>query len=92
MTTPHFLTQLLEKLFMKIEILYSAIGSSLVILAFIVLVLALLLKRKKDQKAQAGEIRSEDLNPVYGMYYFSNGGRIDERQSEVTDGNEYYAN
>ena len=90
MTTDHFLTQLLKKTFHEIKILYSAIGSSLVILAFIVLVLVLLLKRKLDQKAQTGEIRSEDLNPVYGMYYFSDGRRIDESQSEVADGNEYY--
>jgi len=68
------------------------IASSVIALAVLLLVVVLIMKRKKAQRAQAGGIQSEDLNPVYGMYYFSNGGRINESQSEVTDGNEYYAN
>ena len=62
----------------------------MIALAVLLLVVVLILKHKKAQKARAGETQSEDLNPVYGMYYFSNGGRIDESQSEVADGNGYY--
>ena len=30
-------------------------------------------------------------NPVYGMYYFADGGHVDAGKSEVTDENDYYA-
>ena len=62
----------------------------MVVLTVFVVILVLVLKRRKNQKTQAGESQSEDLNPVYGMYYFSDGGRIDQSQSEVADGNDYY--
>ena len=29
-------------------------------------------------------------NPVYGMYYFADGGHVDQGGSEVTDDNCYY--
>ena len=70
---------------------FNQSACSLIGLAVLVFLLVLtLVKWKKKQRAQAGEITGEDLNPVYGMYYFSNGGRIDESQSVVADGNEYY--
>ena len=77
--------------FVKTKTFISAIASSLIVLAIIVLAFVLVFKRKKNQRSVTGEIKSEDLNPVYGMYYFSDGERIDESQSEVADGNEYYA-
>ena len=65
---------------------------SLIGLAVLVLILVLVLvKGMKKQRTHARVIESEDLNPVYGMYYFSNdGGRIDKSRSEVADTNEYY--
>ena len=62
----------------------------MVALTVSVVILVLVLKRRKNQGTQAGESQNEDLNPVYGMYYFSDGGRIDKSQSEVADGNDYY--
>ena len=56
----------------------------------VVVVLVLAIIRKKKHGDQKGQIEGEDLNPVYGMYYFSNGAKIDESQSEVVEGNEYY--
>ena len=34
--------------------------------------------------------REEDLNPVYGFYYFANGQQIDDNNAEATDENQYY--
>ena len=33
---------------------------------------------------------SEDENPVYGIYYFSTGQKIDDNNAEVVDENQYY--
>ena len=46
-------------------------------------------KRKKEKEHQA-VMREEDLNPVYGFYYFANGQQIDENNAEATDENQYY--
>ena len=32
----------------------------------------------------------DEVNPTYGLYYFDDGNRIDESNSEVVDGNTYY--
>ena len=32
-----------------------------------------------------------DECPVYGTYYFPEGGRVDEGKSEAVDKNDYYA-
>ena len=64
------------------------IGLAVLVLIFVLIVVKW--RKKQRAQAQAGEIKGEDLNPVYGIYYFSNGGRIDESQSVVADGNEYY--
>ena len=36
--------------------------------------------------------RDQDENPVYGIYYASNGDKIDNGVHEITDENHYYAN
>ena len=46
-------------------------------------------KRKKEKEHQAVR-REEDLNPVYGFYYFANGQQIDDNNAEATDENQYY--
>ena len=38
----------------------------------------------------AKETFSTDENPVFGLYYFAKGGKIDEGKSEVVDKNDYY--
>ena len=42
-------------------------------------------KKSKDMTAS-----SEDENPVYGIYYFSTGQKIDDNNAEVVDENQYY--
>ena len=32
----------------------------------------------------------EDMNPVYGLYYFGDGERVDDNNSEMMDENTYY--
>ena len=31
-----------------------------------------------------------DESPIYGLYYFAGGGKIDQGKSEVVDKNDYY--
>ena len=65
-------------------------ASFLLFLLGLVIVLGLRRKKKKQQRT-AREPRVEDENPVYGMYYFADGGHVDAGQSEVVDENVYYA-
>ena len=46
-------------------------------------------KKKKKENKRSPPI-SEDLNPVYGLYYFSDGQRVDDSSVEVMDENSYY--
>ena len=39
----------------------------------------------------ANENFDMDESPIYGLYYFSRGGKIDQGKSEVVDKNDYYA-
>ena len=61
---------------------------STVLLLLALLVLFLVLRWKKKQRIE--DARVEDENPVYGMYYFADGRRIDQGRSEVSDDNGYY--
>ena len=65
-------------------------ASFLLLLLAIVIVLGLRHK-KKEQQRTAREPGVEDENPVYGMYYFADGGHVDAGKSEVTDDSYYYA-
>ena len=66
--------------------LASFLGTFLLLLA---LVLVLVLSRRK-KKRTANQIKAEDKNPVYGIYYFADGEHIDESRSEAVDTNENY--
>ena len=59
------------------------------ILFLFTLVLVLLLRRRKKKRA-ANQIKEEDKNPVYGIYYFADGEHIDQSRSEAVDNNENY--
>ena len=50
----------------------------------------LVLVRKKNQQRVTKVTKAEDKNPIYGMYYFSDGEHIDESRSEVVDNNDNY--
>ena len=54
------------------------------------MVLTAALKHRKKQKDQNHDLQDGDINPMSGMYYFADGENIDESQSEVVDGNNYY--
>ena len=45
---------------------------------------------RHNKKKEQEHVRSEDVNPVYGIYYFSDGQKIDENNAEATDENQYY--
>ena len=64
--------------------------SLVVTVLLLILALVLVLRCKKNQRREAREPRVEDANPLYGMYYFTDGGRIDQGRSEVTDDNNAY--
>ena len=67
-----------------------AVVASAVFLLALVVVLLLRWKNKKKQEREASiENGVEEMNQVYGMYYFFGGGRIDDRRAEVTDSNDY---
>ena len=48
-----------------------------------------LLNRQKTKKEIQGQ---EDLNPVYGLYYFEDGQQIDDKNAEAIDENQDYEN
>ena len=58
------------------------------VLLLLALVIVLVLRCRKKRGAK--ESKAEDENPVYGIYYFADGERIDESRSEVVDHNENY--
>ena len=65
--------------------------SLVVTVLLLILALVLVLRCKKNQRREAARApRVEDANPLYGMYYFTDGGRIDQGRSEVTDDNNAY--
>ena len=45
------------------------------------------MRRKENKSNQAMD---EDMNPVYGLYYFGDGERVDDNNSEMMDENTYY--
>ena len=64
--------------------------SGVLLLLLLGVVFTVALKHRKKQKDQGHDLQGRDWNPVYGMYYFADRENIDESQSEVVDGNNYY--
>ena len=54
------------------------------------MVLTAALKHRKKQKDQNHDLQGGDMIPMSGIYYSADGENIDESQSEVVDGNNYY--
>ena len=65
-----------------------AIVSVLVILVCVAVIAFILFRRSKKTKAE--EPAEVDENPVYDMYYFADGDRIDYGNVEVEDENQMY--
>ena len=51
---------------------------------------AFLLCRKRSKKPKEKPVEEVDENPVYDMYYFADGDRIDYGNVEVEDENQMY--
>ena len=64
------------------------IASSVLLILCIAVVVFLLARRLKIKREPSVEQRDE--NPVYDMYYFSDGQHVDYGTSEVQDENENY--
>ena len=70
----------------------SAVGGVLVTLV-LVLLRVVVLRRRRRSKEAAGDndqIRKSEDNEVYGIYFSSEGRRIDQSIMEVRDTNDYY--
>ena len=65
-----------------------AIVSVLVILVCVAVLAFILFRRSKKTKAE--EPAEVDENPVYDMYYFADGDRVDYGNTEVQDENDLY--
>ena len=63
---------------------------AVVALLLLTLVFVCALRHKKKPRI-ARETMDQDQNPIYGLYYFSDGRHIDESKSEVTDDNPIYS-
>ena len=46
--------------------------------------------KTKEKKNKREQPIGGDMNPVYGLYYFSDGERVDDSNAEVMDENSYY--
>ena len=68
-------------------VLVSGVSSGFAVLFFAVLTLIICKHRRRNRSTSVEE---NDENPVYGMYYFSDGNHIDDGTSEVQDDNNYY--
>ena len=47
-------------------------------------------RQRRMRRKKSNQAMDEDLNPVYGLYYFSDGERVDDNNSEMMDENTYY--
>ena len=71
--------------------LATSVPLSLILLVASGLLAFLCLRRNKKRKEnKSSQPINEDLNPVYGLYYFSDGERVDDSNAEVMDENSYY--
>ena len=67
----------------------GAIVSVLVILVCVAVIAFILFRRSKKTKAE-DTVEEVDENPVYDMYYFADGDRVDYGNTEVQDENDLY--
>ena len=64
----------------------AACGS--VVLTGLLLAFIAVRRRRRDESEPGAE--RQDQNPIYGLYYFGDGDKIDGDTAEVTDENTYY--
>ena len=70
----------------------TCIPLALVLLVVSGLLAFLWLKKKKEKEKENKRKQpiNGDMNPVYGLYYFNDGERVDDSNAEVMDENSYY--
>ena len=68
----------------------SAVGGVLVTLVLVLLCVVVLRRRSKEAAGDNDQIRKSEDNEVYGIYFSSEGRRIDQSIMEVRDTNDYY--
>ena len=56
----------------------------------LVTILALIAVHRRRKGRAEGNTEGQDQNPIYGLYYFGDGDKIDGDTAEVTDENTYY--
>ena len=62
---------------------------TILILVFVAILAFLLYRRSRKTKAEE-PVEEVDENPVYDMYYFADGDRVDYGNTEVQDENDLY--
>ena len=67
----------------------AVIGISFTVALFCLLAAVVVVWWWRKGTGDEAEVRTE-INPTYGLYYFDDGNRIDDSNSEVVDGNIYY--
>ena len=68
-------------------VMISAISMSLTLL---IVFIALAIYKVQKKKTKARHVVTQDINPVYGHYYSSEGVRLDQSTVEVRDQNDLY--
>ena len=68
----------------------SAVGGVLGTLVLVLLCVVVLRRRSKEAAGDNDQIRKSEDNEVYGIYFSSEGRRIDQSIMEVRDTNDYY--
>ena len=68
----------------------AAFAGGSIFLLLCVAFIAFLLCRKRSKKPKEKPVEEVDENPVYDMYYFADGDRVDYGNTEVQDENDLY--
>ena len=71
-------------------VVVGAITGGSIFLLLCAAFIAILLCRKRSKKPKEKPVEEVDENPVYDMYYFADGDRIDYGNVEVEDENQMY--
>ena len=86
-----FLTCLLSDSSLTTASVIVIVSTCSVLVIFCIALLAFLLSRRLRRTREAS-VERRDENPVYQMYYFSDGQHVDYGNAEVEDDNPYYDN
>ena len=66
------------------------IGGITMVVTLCIVLIPLSIYKLHKKRAKARNVVTQDLNPVYGHYYSSEGVRLDQSTVEVRDQNDLY--